>query len=95
MNTKTIVILFAITVVVLALTIDQAEAQRGRCRRRCSGGPQDRCVACGSRCPPTCRNPRPRCRSGCIHNVCQCAPGWVRAPGGRCVRPNQCPRSRG
>ncbi|XP_034933688.1 uncharacterized protein [Chelonus insularis] len=97
MNAKTIVILFTITIIVLMLTINEAEAQRGgRCRRRCTGGPRDRCVACGTRCPATCRRPNPGpCTKDCVINVCQCQRGWVRAPNGRCVRPNQCLKSQG
>ncbi|XP_011299063.1 chymotrypsin inhibitor-like [Fopius arisanus] len=58
--------------------ISEINAQR-RCRRN------EVWTSCGTACPPTCRNPRPRiCTRQCVRG-CFCRRGWFRNNRGICV----------
>ncbi|KAI5643801.1 trypsin inhibitor like cysteine rich domain-containing protein [Phthorimaea operculella] len=61
----------------------------------CQGDANASTSNCESACPLTCANRRPpkiKCAQRCDDPLgyCVCNSGFVKGPGGKCVRPNQC-----
>ncbi|CAJ0603023.1 unnamed protein product [Cylicocyclus nassatus] len=55
-------------------------------------GANQRRVACGTACEPTCAIRNPPCTAQCIPNVCRCLPGYIRYVG-LCIPTAACPNN--
>ncbi|CAN7941761.1 unnamed protein product [Ixodes pacificus] len=82
------VVVVSAVLVILALQVDDTDAQRsggGRC------GPNAAFTNCGTACPAICGRPPPRaCTLQCVRG-CFCRRGYVLSrPGGRCVPASGC-----
>ncbi|XP_048003668.1 zonadhesin-like isoform X3 [Leguminivora glycinivorella] len=62
------------------------------CPVLCNGDLYAERVKCPNPCPATCANPTHAiCSRLCLREGCQCRPGYVLNPDGKCVSPENCP----